>query len=139
MQTDDKASPVEGIVGHKTFHDERGFRHEPLTESEAKEIMASVEAATLKRKELMPDEQEAINIFFDAWQRLKELGWSEAIYCPKDGTWFDAIEPGSTGIHDCHYSGEWPKGSWWVASGGDLYPSRPALFREKPNVKESTI
>lgn len=133
MSNSDKTSHVEEIVGHKTFHDENGYRHEPLTSSEANEILASIEAATARRQELMPDEQAAIAMFFEAWLRLKELGWRDAVYCPKDGSWFDAIEPGSTGVHTCHYSGEWPKGSWWVSDHGDLYPSRPALFREKPS------
>lgn len=123
---------IDPVVGHKTFHDEHGFRHEPLLETEANEIMRRVEAADARRKELMPDEQSAIRMFFEAWQRLKEFGWRDAVYCPKDGTWFDAIEPGSTGVHKCQYMGEWPKGSWWISDHGDLYPSRPSLFREKP-------
>lgn len=41
-------------------------------------------------------------------------GWREASYCPKDGTHFQAIEAGSTGIHDANYTGEWPNGSWWI-------------------------
>ncbi len=59
------------------------------------------------------------------------------MYCPKDGTWFDAIEVGSTGIHDCHYEGTWPNGHWWVADAHDLRPSRPALFRERKKRSES--
>ncbi len=73
----------------------------------------------------------AIERMFSAYQELKRLGWNDAIYCPKDGTWFDAIEAGSTGIHNCRYEGEWPKGSWWIADAGDLWPSRPILFRLK--------
>lgn len=119
------------IVGHKTFRDgPLGFRHEPLRQSEAEAIMAAIEESRVKRAELMPDEKAAIRMMFDAFDRLRELGWREACYCPKDGTEFDAIEPGSTGIHRCHYSGEWPSGSWWVADHGDLWPSRPILFRE---------
>lgn len=49
-----------------------------------------------------------------------------------DGSVFDAIEVGSTGIHDCYYEGKWPAGSWWVRdSDGDLWPSRPMMFRLK--------
>jgi len=118
------------ITGHKTFYDENGYRHEALTADEALEVLESAEAETAKRRELMPDEQAAIRMFFEAWLRLKELGWREVMYAPKDGTWFDAIEPGSTGIHDCHYKGEWPEGSWWVSAYGDLYSANPALFRK---------
>lgn len=78
---------------------------------------------------MMPDERAAIRLMNAAFERLKRLGWREAIYCPKDGSTFDAIEVGSTGIHKTHYEGEWPSGSWWIAADGDLYPSRPALYR----------
>lgn len=79
----------------------------------------------------MPDERAALRVMFAAWEWLKDLGWREAIYCPKDGTTFDAIEVGSTGIHDCHYMGEWPNGGWWTHDAGDLWPSSPILFRKK--------
>jgi hypothetical protein len=121
------------VVGHKTYSDGAGgFRHEPLLSSEAKRLLAAIDEADRRRAELMPDEQSAIRMMFEAHQRLKELGWNDAIYCPKDGSEFDAIEPGSTGIHRCHYSGEWPKGSWWVSGDGDLWPSRPVLYRAGP-------
>jgi hypothetical protein len=127
------------IVGHKTFNTgardpETGFpqlRHEPLTRSEADALLASVEAAKKQRDELMPDERAAIKLFFDAWLRLKDFGWGEAIYCPKDGSPFEVIEAGSTGTHRCRYEGEWPTGSWWVEDG-DIWPSRPVLFRLYP-------
>lgn len=126
----DEADPV---VGHKTYRDgPHGFRHEPLRASEADAIMAAVEAADKRRAELMPDEQAAIRMMFDARQRLMELGWNDAIYCPKDGSDFDAIEFGSTGIHRCHYSGEWPNGHWWIVGDDDLYPSRPVMYRAGP-------
>lgn len=121
------------IVGHKTFNDGRGgFRHEPLTREEADALLAACEAAREKRAKDMPDEQSAINAMQDAFLRLKEIGWREAIYCPKDGSTFDLIEPGSTGIHKGCYMGEWPKGGWWVYSDGDMGPSHPCLFKLLP-------
>jgi hypothetical protein len=80
---------------------------------------------------LMPTEQDALKAMFRAWQRLHDLGWRDASYCPKDGSVFKAIEAGSTGVHDCHYDGEWPTGRWWVHAPGDLCPSRPILFKVK--------
>lgn len=119
------------IVGHKTFSVEGGgFRHEPLRRGEADAIMAQVEASKRRRIEMMPDELAARLVSFDAWLRLKELGWSEAIYCPKDGSEFEVIEAGSTGVHRCVYWGEWPSGSWWILGDGDMYPSRPVLYRQ---------
>jgi len=121
----------DSIVGHKTFDDgEGGFRHEPLYASEAKKLLAEMEESDQRRAALMPDEKSAISMMFEAWTRLKELGWAEAIYCPKDGSMFDAIEAGSTGIHKCFYSGVWPNGTWYVPAHGDLYPSRPILYRK---------
>ena len=126
------------IVGHKTIDTgERGqygepiFRHEPLTRAEAEVVMAAADAADKRRAELMPDEKAAIHMLWDAHQRLKELGWREAIYCPKDGTSFQVIEPGSTGIFPCHYQGEWPAGSWWIEEDGGC-PSHPVLFKLYP-------
>jgi hypothetical protein len=105
--------------------------HVALSPDECEAIVRSADAAKERRHAEMPDEQSAIRHMFDGWLRLKDFGWQEAIYCPKDGTVFDAIEAGSTGIHDCHYQGEWPGGSWWIHGDGDLWPSRPILFRLK--------
>lgn len=117
------------IVGHKTFSDGDGFRHEPLTRAEADVIMAQIEKSKTQRNALMPDEKSAIRMFFDAWLRLKDFGWKEACYCPKDGSEFEAIEAGSTGVHRCFYQGEWPDGRYWIVGDGDLYPSNPVLCR----------
>jgi hypothetical protein len=54
----------------------------------------------------MPTEQDAINVLNSAYERLKEFDWNDPIYCPKDGSSFDVIEAGSTGIHRAHYQGE---------------------------------
>ena len=121
----------EKIAGHKTIRDPCGsLRHEPLTESEIKRIVEECEREESERAKKMPDEQSAINQMFDAYLRLKELGWNDAIYCPKDGSLFSAIEAGSTGIHACNYIGEWPNGSWTVYDG-DAWPAHPILWRTR--------
>ena len=98
------------IVGHKTFSAAgpygQEFRSEPLTRAEADAIFAAADKAIKDRAERMPDERSAILAMQSAYTRLEELGWSDAIYCPKDGSHFQAIEAGSTGIHDCSYLGE---------------------------------
>lgn len=114
------------VVGHKTHAD---GSHSPLREVEAKALIAASDSAKARRAEQMPDERSALHAMFNAWLRLRELGWNDAIYCPKDGTRFDAIEAGSTGIHRCYYEGQWPSGRWWIVGDDDLYPSRPILFR----------
>lgn len=123
------ANADDPVVGHKTWAD---GSHTPLLKSEADALWVQVEAAKARRESLMPTLDDCLRMLGDVSQRLRELGWSEAIYCPKDGTVFDAIEFGSTGIHACHYEGEWPKGSWWVEDGGDLWPSRPVMYRKRP-------
>lgn len=71
-----------------------------------------------------------MNKLMSTKKALESMGWRDIIYCPKDGTVFDAIEFGSTGIHACHYEGKWPIGSWWIhEDSGDLSPSRPIMFR----------
>lgn len=122
-------SSTDNMTGWATTADGRRVR---LSAAECDDILARVEARKQARAEAMPDVQAALNTMRDAWLRLKELGWREAIYCPKDGSEFDAIEAGSTGIFRCYYSGEWPKGCWWALDGGDVWPSRPILFRLDP-------
>jgi hypothetical protein len=92
-------------------------------------LLDDIDKAQAKRSEDMPTDKDALLRMFECVQRLKELGWNDAIYCPKDGTIFDAIESGSSGIHKAHYDGKWPEGNWWVHSEGDLWPSRPILFK----------
>jgi hypothetical protein len=126
------------IVGHKTFDTgeigEHGFpvlRHEPLTHAEGETLWARCQAAHEDRVARMPDEKSALHTMHDAYTRLKDMGWREAIYCPKDGSHFQAIEAGSTGVHDCAYWGEWPNGSWNVFDG-DIWPAHPILFKLYP-------
>ena len=80
-----KMTDKDPIVGHKTYRDADGSRHEPLRQSEAEAIMTRVEAATAKRKADMPTEQDAIRALWSAHQRLKELGWREGRYMPATG------------------------------------------------------
>lgn len=99
-----------------------------VPESTIGELVRRADEAKAARAEEMPDTEAALAVLHRAYVRLKELGWSDAIYCPKDGTLFLAIEAGSTGQHQCHYGGEWPDGIWWI-DDGDTWPSRPILWR----------
>lgn len=129
------------IVGHKTFDTGEtgpdGFpalRHEPLTRAEADELWKLAEATKKRRADLMPDEKAAIRMMFDAWQRLKELGWHNGVHIPRDGTKVKVIELGSTGIFDCTCEGEWPDCTWTTYDDRDAYPSsqHPALYKLYP-------
>lgn len=126
-------STEQEVVGHKTFWSkERGFWHEPLHSGEANDLWEQCERERERREAAMPDEDAAIRALFDAYIRLKDFGWNDAMYCPKDGSDFHVIEAGSTGKHRCVYEGEWPKGSWWIVEEGDMFPSRPVLFKAIP-------
>lgn len=124
------ASTTPDVVGHKTFHTpERGFWHEPLYADEAQALWDSIEANDAQRAKVMPSEESAIRLMFEAGRRLKDFGWNDAIYCPKDRSTFQVLEFGSTGKHPCIYEGEWPSGSWWIVAQGDMSPSRPVLWK----------
>lgn len=95
------------------------------------DFFAKADSHRLRLAEEMPTEADCLRVLANVSLRLRDLGWNDAIYCPKDGSVFDAIEFGSTGIQDCHYSGEWPDGGWWAADGGDLWPSHPIMYRKR--------
>lgn len=115
--------------GHMT---KRDGSHVPLTADEAQALWDESERQRAEIAARLPDENSALRAMCEAFHRLKDFGWRDAIYCPKDGTVFDSIEAGSTGIFDCYYTGNWPEGSWWTYDGDDLWPGDPILFRLKP-------
>lgn len=82
-------------------------------------------------------ETQLLNEMVDKYHGLKSLGWADAMYCPKDGSRFLAIEAGSTGVFPCTYKGEWPKGTYWTEADGDLWPSRPILWKPMPEGEKS--
>lgn len=106
-----------------------------MTPEECIAILKTCDAAEEKRASDMPDEQSALNAMFQAYLRLKDLGWREAVYCPKDGSMFKVIEAGSTGIFDCNYQGEWPTGHWFIYEAKDAWASRPILFKLLPEAQ----
>jgi hypothetical protein len=106
-----------------------------MDEEMAAHLFLGAEKAKEDRAARMPDEKAARTLMFDAFVRLRELGWNDIIYCPKDGTRFEVIEAGSTGVFSCHYEGEWPNGHFMVSDGQDIYPSStgPIMFRLYPD------
>ena len=106
------------------------------SEMTAAQIFDDIHRRDKDRAESMPDVQSALNQMFEAFLRLKDLGWREAMYCPKDGSMFDAISAGSTGICKTSYDGEWPKGRYWCYEAGDVWPSSPILFKPKESKNE---
>ncbi len=131
MSKDPKKDAPDDIVGHRTF--DTGeiepttgvpvLRHEPSRCADTGHTMLA-RAAAQENVERIPDEQGAIFAIWRGYQRLKELGWNDACYCPKDGSQFFVIEPGSISIHKAHFDG-----AFWVAKSGNLWPSQPILFK----------
>jgi len=99
----------------------------PIDQQVAETLWAEAQGAQRTRAANMPTEQRAMNALFDAWYRLKELGWCEAMYAPRDGTLCEFIECGSTGIHRGHVN---ENGTIWLHDDGDIWPSNPVLFRK---------
>lgn len=75
------------------------------------------------------DIEVALNAMTNAYRRLEQLGFKDAMYCPKYGGLLEVIECGSNRIHKAHYEGQWPNDRFWVHRDGDLWPSHPVLFR----------
>lgn len=101
-----------------------------MTNDQVLEIFRKADAERDKRATDMPDEASAMLVMQQAHRRLCELGWADATYSPKDGTLFEALEAGCIVSGRCQYRGEWPKGGWWMHDAGDLWPSRPILWRK---------
>lgn len=116
--------------GHKTRRMPDGsMRHEPLTRAEAEALWTDAERSATRRAELMPTEGAAVRHLAAAYERLKELGWREPCYCPKDGSHFRIVEPGISCFPVAYAEGEWPNTKWWSLSDDDIWPSRPILFK----------
>lgn len=108
-----------------------------LSSDEAKALWEASERADAKAKADFPDEQTALREISRAMQRLRDFKWRDGIYCPKDGSEFEIIEAGSTGVFRCRYDGEWPDGMWMTFADGDVYPSSrpPLMFRLLPEAQ----
>ena len=100
-----------------------------VSEQAFDKLLADINDDKQQRAEKMPDEEAALRQMFEAYIRLKEMGFRDIQYCPKDGTAFHVVEVGSTGIHEASYKGEYPDGALWVFDG-DMWPTNPCLFRE---------
>jgi hypothetical protein len=100
------------------------------------QIMAAVEKSRAAAASDMPSESDALLVMFRAYQRLTELGFREATYCPSDGKIRELIEPGSTGIHRGYRD---DNRRFWIMEAGDLWPSSPCLFRDLPNPSPASL
>lgn len=81
----------------------------------------------------------AIDRLFSVWAELRNEGWQDMAYAPKDEE-IEVIELGSTGIHKAVWFSFGHKddkldqcGSWFI--DGD-FPSDPVLWRRKRDAQE---
>ena len=103
--------------------------NDPAQVSAFEMLWAESEGQRRTRAADMPTEQRAIRHLFDAWYRLKELGWREAMYAPRDRTWCEFIECGSTGVYKGYCDEE---GRIWLVDDQDTWPSNAVLFKQVP-------
>lgn len=108
-----------------------------FTPEQAKALWEASEAAQAKAAADFPDQQSALREISRAVQRLRDFGWRDGIYGPKDGSEFEVIEAGSTGVFRCRYDGQWPDGMWMTFDDSDVYPSSrpPLMFRLLPEAQ----
>lgn len=97
-----------------------------LSQEEAERIWQAAQEAKDERAADMPTVDDALSEMHRAFVRLTELGFRRMGSAPKDGTWVEIVEPGTTGIFPAQMD---DKGRWWVEAHGDLWPGRPALWR----------
>jgi hypothetical protein len=97
------------------------------TQEQAEAIFAAIKRSDAEREAAMPDTQAALHHASVGQERLRKLGWSEGIYCPKDGTRFAMVMWGSTGVHAGHYMGKWPDGH--IYSGDFLYRPEGIMWK----------
>ena len=95
-----------------------------ITKEEGEALWASAMKHKAERAERLPTEEVCIREMVECWARLKELGWKEAMYAPKDGSRIDVIEPGCSAVLDGWRD---EKGRFW--SGEEGWPVTPTLFR----------
>ncbi len=95
-------------------------------------LLAEIEESKAKRAEKMPTENDAFKQMFEAYQRLQELGWKDAMYAPRGGgDRFESYYPGSTAkAKDTHRD---EQGRFWVFEAGDIWPAMPALIKIPSN------
>lgn len=110
---------ADNYYGHATAAD---GTHVLLSEKDAQEIWAYVEQQKVIREVSMPTTADALAIRSQARERMRELGWRDGCYCPKDGTPFAAIQHGSTGIFTATMTEEWPYG-WANLEDEGCHPS----------------
>lgn len=83
-----------------------------LTPAQARAIWEECERKDAERAKTYPDSLSCLRAMSSAEERLKQLGWRDGRYCPRDGSTFATCQVGSTGM--------W-KGFWSEDSSKDTF------------------
>lgn len=105
-----------------------------MNKIDAGQLWNAICQAEALRAEVMPTEAECLKVMFFGYQRLRELGWREAMYMPENNQIFETISAGSTGIHKSYRD---EQGRYWAFDAGDLWPSSPILFHPRGVTKSA--
>ena len=87
--------------GHKTMSD---GSHVALSADEAKALWERIENEKNERASKLPDSLACLSAISQAKNRMRELGWREGVYCPRNGETFAVSQIGSTGMWSGHWS-----------------------------------
>ncbi len=109
-----------------------------VSQEEWDAMIAGIDAEKAARAAKMPTETDALKQMHEAWTRLKELGFGDARHAPKNET-VQVIEIGSTGIHEGYRDETSDSCLFWLHDDGDLWPSRPILWRKLPTPEVSDV
>lgn len=103
--------------------------------TKAEELFDEYQRHKADRAHRMPTTEDALRVIADAHERLKELGWRQIQYGPKQGVHVELIEPGCTAVLTGYRNDvRGPNETWWVETDCDLWPSRPIMWRRGPFV-----
>lgn len=84
-----------------------------LTPEQAKAMWEECERKDAERAKTYPDSLSCLRAMSSAEERLKQLGWRNGRYCPRDGSTFATCQVGSTGMWE---------GFWSPDSGSEVFP-----------------
>ena len=91
-------------------------------------ILAEAEQQRDQRARALPTLDHCLIAMVQIMQRLRELGWRDAEYAPRDRT-FLGITPGSTRAVRCVHLGG-AEGAFFCEDGDDFWPVRILVWRE---------
>lgn len=75
-----------------------------LTPEQAKAMWQQIEHEDAKRALALPSSLDCLKAMCSAEGRMKQLGWRDGRYCPRDGSAFAVCQVGSTGMWRGYWS-----------------------------------